>query len=175
LLLAGLAFSAVALAAPAGAAGLSSAYPPPVVGLQLSTSVVVPGQTIGVTGEGWAAGSTVTLTFFSDPVTLGTTVPNASGDFSSSVTIPANAALGTHTVQATGASLANPAVPLTLTASLTVVASTAAPAAAAPAPSHPLPLTGWDTRGPLLGGLALLIIGTGAVLLSRNRRHRSHA
>jgi hypothetical protein len=145
------------------------------VGLELSTNVVVAGQTIGVTGQGWAAGSTVTLTFMSSGVTLGTVVANAQGNFSTTVTIPANATLGPHTIQATGPSLANPAVPLTLTASLTVVASTAAPVAAAPAPSHaPLPFTGWDPRGPLLGGLALLIIGTAAVLLSRSRR-RSHA
>jgi LPXTG-motif cell wall-anchored protein len=117
----------------------------------------------------------VTLTIFSDPVVLGTTGTNAAGNFSTGVVIPTTAALGPHTIVATGPSLANPAVPLTLSASITVVAATAAPAAAAPASHAALPITGWDTRGPLLGGLALLLLGTAVVLVTRSRRHRSHA
>jgi hypothetical protein len=160
----------VAFSAPARAA-----YPPPPVGLQLSTSIAVRGQTVGVTGEGWAAGSTVTLTFESTPVPSGTAVPNAQGNFSTTIIVPLDATLGPHEVVATGPSLADPAVPLTLSASLTVVASATAPAAAAPASHAPLPFTGWDSRGPLLGGLALLILGTAVVLVTRSRRHRSHA
>jgi hypothetical protein len=166
LLRAGLLFGAVAATAVAWAAPAGAAYPPPPVALQLSTSVATPGQTIGVTGEGCAAGSTVTLTFMSTPVPLGTTVANSQGQFSTTVTIPVNATLGAHEIVATCGSLS-------LTAALTVVASTAVPAAAAP--HAPLPFTGWDTRGPLLAGLVLLILGTAAVLVSRSRRHRGHA
>jgi hypothetical protein len=157
-------------AAPAWASTLPNQYPPPVVGLQLSTSVATPGQTIGVTGEGWAAGTIETISIESTPVVLGTAVANSAGDFHTTVTIPLNETLGTHEIVATGPSEANPAVPLTLSAQITIVANTAA----APA-SAPLPFTGWDTRGPLLGSLALIVVGSGAVLLTRNRRHRRHA
>ena len=148
-----------------------AAYPPPVVGLQLSTSVATPGSTIGVTGEGWAPGTTETISIMSSPVVLGTAVANGQGDFTTSDTIPLNASLGSHEIVATGPSEANPAQPLTLSANLTVVASTAAqPAAAATQP-----FTGWDTRAPLLASLALVVAGSAAVLIARNRRHRRHA
>jgi hypothetical protein len=155
---------------PASAAAIHTAYPPPVVGLQLSTSVATPGSTIGVTGEGWASGTTETISIMSSPVVLGTTTANSQGDFSTSVTIPLNTALGAHEIVATGPSEANPAEPLTLSANLTIVASTAAQPTAAAAQ----PFTGWDTRAPLLASLALVVLGSAAVLIARNRRQRRH-
>jgi hypothetical protein len=155
---------------PAWAGAIPDQYPPPVVGLQLSTSVATPGETIGVTGEGWAPGTTETISIMSSPVVLGTAVANSAGDFHTTDTIPLDETLGSHEIVATGPSEANPAVPLTLSAQITIAASTtAAPTSAS------LSFTGWDTRGPLIGSLALIVVGSGAVLLSRNRRHRRHA
>jgi hypothetical protein len=156
---------------PAWATAVHAAYPPPVVGLQLSTSVTTPGSTIGVTGEGWAGGTTETISIMSSPVVLSTTTANSQGDFSTSITIPLNTTLGAHEIVATGPSEANPAQPLTLSAALTIVASTAAQPTAAAAQ----PFTGWDTRAPLLASLALVVLGTAAVLVARNRRQRRHA
>jgi LPXTG-motif cell wall-anchored protein len=167
---------ALAFAEPAGAAAVPAAYPPPVVGLQVSTTVPALGETIGVTGEGWAPGTTETISIESTPIVLATAVANSEGDFKASATIPVTETLGTHEIVATGPSEANPAVPLTLTAVITVVASTTAqPTAAAQPTSAPLPFTGWDTRAPLLASFGLILLGTGAVLVTRNRRHRRHA
>lgn len=153
-------------AAPSPAAAVPDVYPPPPVGLQLSTALTSPGSTIQVTGEGCAAGSTVTVTLRnSESVELGTTTANGQGSFSISVTIPLNTTPGEHEVVATCG-------PLSMSSQLIIASS----AAALPTSAHgPLPLTGWDTRAPLLAGLALIMFGSSAVLAARKRRHRRHA
>lgn len=53
-------------------------------------------------GSGVASSSTVTLTLFSNPVRLGETVADASGNFSANVTIPNNVPTGSHTLRIQG-------------------------------------------------------------------------
>lgn len=59
------------------------------------------GATVTLTGTGYVAGVHATVTLHSTPVTLGTATPNASGDFTLSVTLPTNVS-GTHTIVASG-------------------------------------------------------------------------
>src|SRR3954454_47385 len=70
----------VFVALPALAAAQS--YPPEQGTLQVSDSTVAPGQQVNVSGNGYAAGTTVTITFQSDPVTVGSATTDASGAFS---------------------------------------------------------------------------------------------
>jgi hypothetical protein len=122
-----------------------------------------------VTGQGFAPGQDVTLTLMSDPVVLGTAVPNSAGDFSQVVTIPAGTPLGSHQLVATGRSLANPTQPLTLSALITVVCP-----AAPVAPSHVLPFTGLASRTWLAASLAFILAGAALVLRAHKRRqHRA--
>ena len=108
-------------AAPAGA----QVYPPNRCSLALSVSAAIPGQTI-ITGSancspGFAAGATVEITLESDPVHLATVTADAEGQFSTPVTIPAGATLGSHSVVATGRGASGP----TIRAGLMIMSSTA--------------------------------------------------
>lgn len=149
----------LALAAPAMAQ-----YPPAAPVVAVSDTTVVPGQTIGVAGDGWLPGSQVTFTFFSTPVVLGTANVDANGQFTSQVTIPADATEGPHTLRTTGTDAASQ--PRTVDVALNVV-SAAAPAGVTPAPG--LPRTGSDAFGALLGAAGLLTLGSAALVVARRR------
>lgn len=71
--------------------------------IELSATEVAQGGSLQVTGRGFAPEETVVVELHSDPVTLGEGVTDAAGAFRLEVTIPADAALGAHTVVATGA------------------------------------------------------------------------
>lgn len=80
-------------------------YPPlPAEELVVSDTTVVPGEPITVVSSGWAPGSVVTLTLFSDPVVLGTAEVGADTSFSTTVEIPESTQPGTHTLQSSGTS-----------------------------------------------------------------------
>ncbi len=145
---------------PAWAAGAPEAYPPPALGLQLSTSIAPPGSMLQVTGEGCPAGSTVKIYLNSTSAPLATTVANGEGAFSAPITIPLATTSGQHTVTAICRSV-------TLMAVLTIVAAPSQPEA-----YRPLPRTGLDTRAPLLAALTLIVLGSAIVLVARTRRLR---
>jgi hypothetical protein len=166
----GFLLGAVGTAVPAGATEVPGAYPPPAVGLQLSTSQDCPPAQITVTGQGFASGQDVTLTLMSAPVPLGTAAANRAGDFSHLVTVPSGAPLGSHQVVATGRSFADPAQPLSLSAQLTLACA----ATVTVAPSHVLPFTGFATRAWLVASLAFILAGAALVLRAHKRRqHRA--
>lgn len=81
---------------------LAAPYPlnTPTVGV--SDSTVLPGQEITVSGDRWFPGSTVSLSFQSTPVRIGTATVRADGSFSTRVTIPADATPGDHQIVARG-------------------------------------------------------------------------
>jgi hypothetical protein len=153
------------------ATGLTSAYPPPAVGLEESTSAVCPGSSLTVTGQGWEPGHEVTLTLMPGAVPLGTIVTDSAGSFSLVVTIPSNTSPGQYEKVASGPSGANPAQTLTLTGQLTVE-SCPAPV---PQVSHPLPFTGFGARAWLVASLAFILAGSALVFQTRKRRHRHAA
>ncbi|GIE93175.1 hypothetical protein [Paractinoplanes rishiriensis] len=62
----------------------------------------LPGVGIAITGSGYAPFSTVYLSLFSNPVSLGTTTADANGNISVTVTVPLGTPIGNHTLLATG-------------------------------------------------------------------------
>ncbi|MGW4803303.1 hypothetical protein [Kitasatospora sp. NPDC004272] len=104
--------SGAALAAPAAAAvpafgdlaPAAGSYPVETGTLTTpsQTENLAPGGSITITGGGYQPGGTVELTLHSTPVVLGQVTADGSGSFTTTVTLPAGTAAGTHTIQATG-------------------------------------------------------------------------
>ncbi len=145
-----------------GTAPATAQYPPAAQAQQLSSSQVRPGEPITVTGSGFAPSSTVTISF--DTQVLGRTVARTDGVFTTTVTIPANATPGTHTIASSGI---NPdGTPRRLTSTVTVLGATANRGGT-------LPRTGIAGSLPLaVAGTLLIGVGTVAVRAAR-RRSRS--
>jgi LPXTG-motif cell wall-anchored protein len=158
----------VVVAAPAGA----QQYPPAANFIALSDTTLVPGQTFTITAGVFLPGSTVTFTFLSDPVNLGSAIANAVGTASASATVPVDAPLGAHTVTASGQSADGP---LTLSASVTVVPAAGAGGAGAGAGAGNLPRTGDDTSIPLTRVAAVLLAGGGVLVFTARRRRHAKA
>ncbi len=68
-----------------------------------NSAISPPGGTLTVTGQNFVPDESITLTLFSDGVSLGSTASNGSGSFSTQVTIPTNTTPGGHTIVANGA------------------------------------------------------------------------
>ncbi|WP_426738140.1 family 43 glycosylhydrolase [Plantibacter sp. 2H11-2] len=121
------------------------------------------GESISVSGSGFAAGEQVRFTLFSTPTDLGTVVADASGAFVATLTVPATVVPGAHTLQALGADSG-----ITAEAALTVLAADAATPGAAGSGPGALSTTGVSVVGFL--GLAGLFLAAGAWLVVRRRR-----
>ena len=164
-----LTMTAASLPSPASATPLITACPPygPCVTVTV-TVTVSPGSgpagatiTITVTVHGLTV-DTFTLVFHSSGTTLGTVSTGANGVGTGTFTVPANAAVGTHTITATDAAGNTGSTSFTVTAVSTAVA-----------PSSSLPFTGADIAGITVGAAAA--IGTGGLLLLGARRRRRSA
>jgi LPXTG-motif cell wall-anchored protein len=172
LLVVGLALGlALATSAPAGAQEDDDGYPPSVFFLTLSDTTVVPGQTITASGAMTPGSTSITFTFLSQPVSLGSTTPNADGTFSTSVTIPSDATLGSHTITATDSA------GVSVSAGVEVVAAGDEAAdedegvtVTAPGAAGALPRTGDDSLPLLRVGAVLLAAGGLLVFLTRRQR-----
>jgi titin len=164
-LIAAAALAVVAFAAPAGA----QQYPPAVNFLTVSDTTPTPGQTITITGQTFAAGSSVTVTLFSDPVVLASSTADASGRIALQATIPTDTPLGAHTLTADGT--APDGTPLSLSASITVVPADGTGAGGSGSGSSNLPTTGDDSSMPLAKlGLALAAVGGLITAIAAKRR-----
>ena len=147
---------------PCAPGGPTAQYPPAQCGLSISASQVTPGQPITVSGAGFRANSTVRIEFRSAPVTLTSVQANSAGVFSATVTIPADATPGTHTLAAIGVDAAGGARELTST--VTVLGAETARAGT-------LPVTGSSSTLPAgLAGIVLVGVGSAAVVAARRRR-----
>lgn len=135
--------------------------------LRLSQSSASAGERVTLSGAGYGAASavTLTLTLNSTPMSLGQATTDSSGAFSRTVTIPAAAELGSHTITAAGVDPAG--VGYVLSAAFEVSAGAAAPA------SGTLPRTGAGTFAMVM--VALLLVAAGAALVVAARRRRSTA
>jgi hypothetical protein len=95
------------------------------------------------------------------------------------VTIPLDTAFGRHDVLSACPSGISPGQTLSMSARLTVVPSQAAKGGAlANLTSSNDPVRSfarWGTRAPLLASLAAILLGSTAILVARNRRHRRRA
>lgn len=143
-------------------AGPASALYQPQASQTLSANVVTPGQTITVSGTGCAANSTVKTSF--DGVMLNSTTAGSDGSFSESVTIPANASVGTHTITSTCGSLV-------LSSTLTVRA--ASTSTGGTSTGGTLPRTGTNSRPLVNMGLGLLAVGGLFLVVARKKRSTS--
>jgi LPXTG-motif cell wall-anchored protein len=150
----GVALAVALIASPAGA----QPYPPAAGALTISDTVVVPGETVTLSFGGSPPGSTWTFTFLSEPVVLGTATADANGVVTFTTRIPADAAPGTHTIQAVNE--AGTVVSVTVT-----VAGEAAQATS----GRNLPFTGSNTAWLVRLGVVLLV-GGGLVFLAARRR-----
>lgn len=149
-----------ALTSPATRSDVSTrTYPPPgnCLPARTSTNSVTPPAVVQADFEGVAPNSSGTSKLFSDPIFLGTWTANSLGAVHTSVTIPANAPVGQHTLAFTGTDPSGAAV--TFTAPLTINGS-----------GSGLPLTGTQIGAASILGVGLLGAGTVAVIAGRRRR-----
>lgn len=143
-----------------------SQYPPNECGLRLGQTTARPGEPVDVAGDGYRPNSTVSVEFRSAPTFLASTQANSAGSFSVTVTIPANASPGRHTIAGVGQ---NPnGTPRELTADITIVAAGAERGRSASA-AGALPRTGQSIALAAAGGLALIAVGAVAVRAARRR------
>lgn len=127
----------------------------------ISDGVVAPGQSVTISGSGFASGKQLAITFLSTPVSLGTTTSNVNGAFRATVTIPRSATPGQHQLVVSGPGTrggTHEAV-----ARVRVVASRGASAA----PPDELPRTGRTTMPLTVAGGLCLMLGWVLVRLSR--------
>jgi hypothetical protein len=153
--------AATAFAAPAAA----QTYPVRVGELSVGSSSagevtqVRPGQPVEISGNGFAPGAEVVVTFESTPVQVGSTNASAAGAIDLSVRVPTDAEAGDHTLRARGAAPGGGSMVLSH------------PVRVAGDSSSDLAATGMSA-GPLLAGAAGAI-GAGAVLITVLRRRHS--
>jgi ABC-type transport system involved in multi-copper enzyme maturation permease subunit len=85
--------------------------------LVLTPSIINPGKQLIAAGSGFGANKTVTLTIDDKPLSANRTITtNAKGEFSATVTIPADTSVGGHAVTAKDASGAKVSVRLSVIA-----------------------------------------------------------
>ncbi len=75
----------------------------PRTGLAVTARSVHRGQQVTVSGSGFVPGAVVTITFHSARVVVGTTIADARGHFTATVSVPADLSMGTHRIEADGA------------------------------------------------------------------------
>jgi large repetitive protein len=129
--------------------------PPPAPGhLTLSALMVRPGDTIAISGEGFASGEQVVVTLHSTPVVVGVFTASGSGAISGAVTIPTSTPFGAHTLVAVGETSGK-----TLSRGLTVLDPG----------SLALTGVGQEWWAALTAALALILLGAGLVMTRRQR------
>ncbi|POH61071.1 hypothetical protein CVS28_00760 [Arthrobacter glacialis] len=161
--------TAPATTAPATTAPATTAPP-----ASVEADDVQQGQALTFTGSGFLPGEKVSGTVHSDPVDLGVSVADASGNVSFTWNVPANFTVGEHTVTLSGETSKR-----VVEAVFTVLASAAATtatggatssAAATSSDSTKDGLANTGTRATALWGGAALMALLGAVVLMSNRR-----
>jgi hypothetical protein len=110
------------------------------------TTTLAPGSRTTLTASGAAPGSTVAFVVYSTPVVLGSSLVDATGTATSTVTLPGTLAPGSHTLVAFAT--AADGSDLVLSAEVTVTGR-----------GDELAATGTDTTVPLGLGLVLLVVG----------------
>lgn len=121
--------------------------------------VLAPGDPVTITGGGFAPGSDVVITIESEPVVLGETTADATGDFSTTVVLPAALPAGGHTIKATGDDARGGV--LVLSQEVTVAGASG---------EGGLPVTGVSGGDLLLVAGLLLLVGGGVLFAIRRRQ-----
>jgi LPXTG-motif cell wall-anchored protein len=157
------ALSAVLLLAMAGPASAGGGYTDEDT-LAVNDSSVTPGQPVTVSAKVFEPGSTVTFTFFSAPVVVGTAVADAAGVATLTFDVPSTATAGTHTIEASGTGADG--LPLTVTTTITVAGAAA---------GGDLPTTGSSNTVSLTQVALTALVGGGFFVLMANKRRSAKA
>ncbi len=134
--------------------------------LSVSTTSLAPGESLRVSGDGYAPNAQVTITMFSAPVVLGVTRADATGFFSETVTIPAGTQPGPHRIEARGEAADGGILVL----AVTVTVQGSAAAGAGSSAGGTLAGTGLDLA--VMAGIAAGLIATGVALWMTRRPRR---
>lgn len=159
---------------------MAQQYPPSESTLSVSDTTLAPGEEVTIGADGYAAGTAVTNTFESEPVTIGRVQASSAGAFTTKVRIPADASPGKHTLKATGLNsdggnmrVASAAVTISGTSAAPGAqgATNAAPGARGSTGSRGIAFTGLQTF--MLSAVATGVLATGIVLVAMARRRRA--
>lgn len=159
----------------------SQGYAPTPV-LTADPGEVTPGATVTITGTGFVGGSTAVLE--ADGVEIGQVPVDADGSFTFEWTVPADHATGPVEITATDGCLliSSTVIEVVSTPATTVPPADTTPADAGTTPgggpsagdtsggSGVLPKTGSQILPAMVGGLVLLVVGSGLVVLATRRR-----
>jgi hypothetical protein len=140
----------------------------PTARIALSTSTAKAGDAVTVSGGGFESGESIAGVVQSDPVSVGSAVADAAGEYTFTFTLPASVPAGAHTVKLTGASSG-----LVLTAPLTVTAAQVASTTTSPSTTAvraTIVRTGTGTGDQSTVASAFVAVGAGLLLIAR-RRH----
>ncbi|MDT0262077.1 hypothetical protein [Jatrophihabitans lederbergiae] len=146
----GLLLGALAFAASANAAPYTNQAT-----ISVSTQNPAVGGSLAISGDGFAAGETVSLTLHTQTYNLGSATTDVSGRFTATVTLPAGVS-GAHTIVATGLSSGQ-------TTSITITIGSSVSS------SGGLPNTGVAVLGVGVVGAALLIGGAAMLVVGQRR------
>lgn len=145
-----------------------------------SQTTVEVGQGFRFHGEGFAPGTSITITLYSKPVVLGTTKADRFTFFEASVTIPVGTPAGEHRLVASGTGVDG--APFAVGTAITVVASGVVPPADVPEaggtavepgtrgliPGVGLPRTGPEVA--VVAAIGAVLVAVGGTILAANRR-----
>jgi len=163
--------TAVFICAANGAPTPPAAVPPSgtwsgavVVNGSTTPAALHPGDTITVSGDGYAPDANVTFALYSEPTVLAEVVADGTGTATASATIPTDTPLGNHTVMSYGDDTAHAAHVLGTNVSVT--------SATAVSVVGTLPYTGIRAGFLLAAGIVLLISGFALVRVAALRGRR---
>ena len=145
--------------------------------LTVTPTTAVAGDPVTISGTGYPANVSVTLTYTVGTSTtvlpLGTATTNGTGDFSFPWTVPVGTTAGELHITSSACTLTKTTIlAITVSKTTTTIPGGHAPATTPgnrPAGTSPLPTTGSDVLPLVAGGVALLVIGSLVVLSSRKR------
>ena len=126
----------------------------------IDRTTVSPGESMTVSGFGFTPGEQVEVLLFSDPAWVGTTVATEEGTASLTFVVPLDTPAGFHHLEMRG-----------ITSSHVASSPQFEVLASAVTPSGSLPYTGGDVLP--LAGMAVLLLGAGAVVVLTTRRTRT--
>ena len=145
----------------------------------VTPAVATPGGVVTVVSEGWKAGSSVSATLHSTPVSLGTLTAAIDGGVNGQFTLPSDTAVGAHTIELTGTDPQDAARTVTLNVSVATstavttipVGGTGGTSVTNNSPGTTLAFTGSSPRNVV--SVALLLLAVGLLLLGQQQRRRS--
>src|SRR6266540_399847 len=144
------------------APALAQPYPPTASPLTISSSVVPPGETLTVSGQGANAGASVAST----PRVVATTKANGSGTFRASFQVPTDEPQGQHTVTAG----ANGRVLGSVTIRVVAARQGGGHLGTLAGDGNGLPFTGANALPEVAAGAGLILAGIVLLLAIRRRR-----